>query len=81
MKGTVNKVVICGKEIQLGDYVKVEYTTGIQFKGGTIKGKITELWDNTVGGNLQGRVENGWCFHDNDIIIEHIPKDSNETTK
>lgn len=30
-------------KFQVGDYVKVKYTTGERFKGGTIKGKITKL--------------------------------------
>jgi len=58
--------------LKVGDWVKVEYTTGKEFKGGTIEGKITEIW---LEGNLQGQVDNGWCFHKQDNLIKHIPKE------
>ena len=61
---------ICGREINVGDYVKVEYMTGVRMKGGTIKGTVTKLWDD-AGGLLQAQVDNGWCFHDCDKILEH----------
>ena len=60
------------KELEIDDYVKVRYTTGKQFKDGIIKGKITKLWTNPK----QGQVENGWCFHDHDEILEHKPSKS-----
>ena len=69
-KGTASEVEICGRTIRLGDYVVVEYTTGEQFRGGRIRGKVVELWD---GEHLQGRVESGWCFHDEDRILVHKP--------
>lgn len=72
MKGLAKEITICGKKIKLGDYVEVEFTTGARFKGGRIKGKITELWSD---GHLQARVESGWCFHDNDNILDHKPKE------
>lgn len=65
------RIFICGKNIHIGDYVKVMYTTGKEFKGGTIKGKVVELWDDKV---LQAQVESGWCFHNHDRIIEHEKK-------
>ena len=65
-KGTAQKINICGKTIKIGDTVRVRYTTGTWSRGGTIGGKITELWDD---GYLQGRVDSGWCFHDHDQII------------
>jgi len=64
----LKEIHICGKDIHLNDYVVVEYTTGKEFKGGTIRGKVIELWNDRL---LQARVESGWCFHDYDRIIEH----------
>ncbi len=73
MEGKSKTANICGKEIKLGDFVKVKYTSGNQFKGATIKGKIIELWTPEIdNGHLQARVSNGWCFHNNDEILEHI---------
>ncbi|MFH2029128.1 MAG: hypothetical protein ABIJ40_00700 [Bacteroidota bacterium] len=70
-EGTAIEIEICGKVVCLGDYVKVRYTTGTWSKGGTIEGKITELWSIEKDNHLQGRVENGWCFHDHDEILLH----------
>ena len=61
-------MILCGKELNVGDYVKVQYTTG--HKGGTIKGEITKLWEE----HKQGQVNNGWCFHDHDLILEYKSK-------
>ncbi len=71
MKGTAQEITICGKRVQIGDTVKVKYTSGARTKGGFIGGKIVELWCPTKDGHLQGRIESGWCFHDGDEIIEH----------
>ena len=53
-------MILCGKELNVGDYVKVEYTkghkSGAGHKGGTIKGEITKLWEE----HKQGQVNNGW---------------------
>ena len=69
-KGNAKEITICGKLIKLGDKLKVKYTSGDKFKGATIKGDVIELWDPELGSNcLQGRLSNGWCFHDNDEII------------
>jgi len=70
---------ICGHDIEVGDYVKVKYTTGSMFKGSILTGKITKLWD-AEGEKyprapcLQAQVNNGWCFHDHDIILEYKKK-------
>ena len=65
---------ICGKNIELGDYVRVRYTTGQTLKGGTIEGKIIKLWSPETDNHHQAQVESGWCFHDHDEIVEHTPK-------
>ena len=70
MKGTATTMTICGKRVKLGDFVRVKYMDGDSMKGGTIQGKIVELWDE---GLIQGRVESGWCFHDKDNILQHVP--------
>lgn len=70
---------ICGHNVKVGDYVKVQYTTGQTFKGRIIKGIITKLWDENSKdievknpkGFKQGQVEHGWCFHEEDHILEH----------
>ena len=66
------KMVLCGKELNVGDYVEVQYTTGnkySQLKGGVVTGNITKLWEDAG----QGQVNHGWCFHDHDKILEHKP--------
>lgn len=70
MKGEATEVEICGIIINLNDFVKVEYTTGTRMKGGTIEGRVTELWG-PESGHLQARVDSGWCFHDHDRILKH----------
>jgi len=74
MEGTAKTLFICGKELSLGDFVEVEYTSGTRMKGGRIKGKITELWSPDLDKHYQARVESGWCFHDGDLILQHTPK-------
>lgn len=73
MKGTAIEIKMCGTTIHLGDYMKVQYTTGKEFKGATIKGTVTELWSMEKDNHLQARLSCGWCFHDHDRIIEHKP--------
>ena len=67
MKGTATRTTICGREIKLGDWVRVHHTTG---RRGWIEGEIIEIWDLTTDGHHQARVSSGWCFHDNDEILE-----------
>ncbi|KKK84036.1 hypothetical protein LCGC14_2787380 [marine sediment metagenome] len=67
-KGTAKEIVICGRKIKLGDKLKVRYTGG-RFQDDTIQGEVIELWENKEGSRLQARLSNGWCFHDNDIIL------------
>jgi hypothetical protein len=69
-KGTTKEITICGQDIKLGDFMKVRYSSGRRMKGALIEGTVTELWDK---GHVQARLSCGWCFHDNDEIIEHIP--------
>ena len=74
MTGTVTQIKICGAIVSLGDYMKVQYTTGDRMKGGQIEGKVVELWSSELSeGHLQGRLSCGWCFHDYDRILEHTP--------
>jgi len=56
-----------GREIRRGDRIKVRYTTGERFKGGTIQGPVTELWD------AQLQVKSGWCCHPKDELLEYAP--------
>lgn len=72
MKGKATTIFICGKQIKLGDYVKVECNAGTWSRHATVQGKITELWDKKQCGVHQARVDNGWCFHDEDKILEHL---------
>jgi len=62
-------------DLEIGDYVKVECHNLAGEVTGWIKGTVTKLWKNqdTPGGrNLtQAQVNNGWCFHQTDSIIEH----------
>ena len=69
MKGTAKEITICGKKIKLGDTVKVNYSSG-----GSVGGEIIELWSPVEDGHYQARVKSGWCFHDNDEIVEHVKK-------
>ena len=62
---------LCGVEMDVGDYVEVQYSNGKKFKGAILKGNITKLWD---APRKQGEVNNGWCFHDHDRILKHNKK-------
>jgi hypothetical protein len=64
--------VIDFSKLKVGDYVRIEYTSGESFKGGTISGEITKLW-NGEKEILQGQVNNGWCFHVEDKLLEYNP--------
>ena len=84
MSGTAKEVNICNHLIRLGDKVKVKYTEKgrtpylmplpVQLAGGTIEGEIIELWSPKLDNLLQARVSSGWCFHDQDEIIEYTSK-------
>ena len=63
---------ICDHDVSVGDYVRVRYETGKRFKGAILKGRITRVWGD---GLVQAQVENGWCFHDHDTILEHVPQE------
>lgn len=69
--GTTESILICGKEVSLGDYVKVEYATGERMKDCHIEGKLTKLWSPENDNHHQAQINNGWCFHDYDLILEH----------
>jgi len=63
---------ICGRLVHLGDYVIVEYTSGVRIKGSRIKGRIKKLWSLEHGdGVKQAQLDSGWCFHEGDKIITH----------
>ena len=69
---------ICKHNIEIGDYVEVQYTSGRKFKNAIIKGKIVELWDDNF---KQAQLSNGWCFHNEDRILTYIPKEIKEGMK
>ena len=58
---------ICGKDVRLGDYVVAMYTSGKKFGGGTIRGIVTKMWELP---HLQVQLNDAWCFHDKDFIVE-----------
>ena len=62
-------------KLHLYDIIKVEYATGRRMKGCTITGVITKIWtpEQHSGGVYQWQVDNGWCFHQDDILLEHYP--------
>lgn len=70
-QGTATEIKICGETVRIGDCLRVRYTTGQRMKGGTIEGKIVELWSLEKDNHLQGRLSCGWCFHDQDEILMH----------
>ncbi len=69
-KGTAKEIVMCERRIKLGDKLKVRYTGEGRFQDATIEGEVIELWGKEEGSHLQARLSNGWCFHDNDIILK-----------
>ena len=73
MPGTATEINMCGTTIRLGDSMRVEYTTGERMKGAIISGEVTELWSPEADRHLQARLSCGWCFHDHDKIIHHVP--------
>ena len=74
MKSKIKEIIICGKKVKLGDYVEVEYKGA---DGGGIKGKIVKFATIEFDGFLQAELENGWAFHDYDIIKKHIASNEN----
>lgn len=68
-----NSVVMFSKTIKVGDYIKVRYATGERLKGGTIQGNVTKVWngENNKKGLYQIQVNNGWCCHPEDELLEH----------
>jgi len=56
---------LCGKIIYVGDYVKVRYTSGREMKDGILTGVVTKIWP------FQAQVNDGWCFHNQDELLEH----------
>ncbi len=69
-KGTSATIMICGARVALGDHLKVRYTSGTWSKGATIEGDVVELWSYEHDNHLQCQLSCGWCFHDNDEILE-----------
>ena len=55
-------------DIEIGDYVKVEYTGTGHMSGGSIEGNVVEIWNNEP---RQRRVQSGWCFHPKDKLLLH----------
>ena len=51
-------------DLQVGDKVRVRYKDG----SGTLTGTITTIWELP---HPQFQVNNGWCFHKGDEILEH----------
>ena len=80
MAGIAKTTEMCGKTLNLGDWVVIRYTTGDRMKGGRVRGYISELWSPETDNHLQARVgrtatdKGGWCFHDHDCIEEHKPQ-------
>jgi len=65
----IKELFICGRNIKLGDELKVRYTTGHRFKGSIIKGKVIKLWNGEDDCIKQAQLSNGWCFHNHDEIL------------
>ena len=79
MSNALKQLEICGRIVHLGDFAKAKYTSGTRMKGGEIKGNITQLWSLEHGDNSkQVQLDNGWCFHEGDEILEHVPAHSSE---
>ena len=69
------------KTLRVGDYLRVEYATGKRMRGGQIQGQLTRIWtpQEHCAHCWQGQIANGWCFHAEDILLEHTPSDVEET--
>ena len=59
--------------LTLGDFYKIRYETGERMRGGTIQGPLTRIWtpEEHRAGHWQGQINNGWCFHEEDTVVEH----------
>lgn len=80
MKGTATEIQMCGATIRLGDEMEVEYSGGLETRGGRIRGKVVELWSPEVSnGHLQARLSCGWCFHHGDRIVAHTTSEAEES--
>lgn len=57
-------------DIEVGDFVQAEYTGGAKLRGARISGRVTKIWL----GPTQIQLDNGWCFHPGDKVIQHEKK-------
>ena len=70
-------------DIRTGDYVDVAYERHVESslggKGG-VRGTVTKVWRprDHGAGQWQWQVNDAWCFHAHDTIIEHIPAGDRE---
>ena len=76
MKAFKEKLVVettememCGYELSLGDWVKVEIGGKGHLSGGRLEGKIVAFYPYLP----QVKLESGWCFHPSDEILKHVP--------
>lgn len=60
---------MCGYELSLGDWVKVEIGGKGHLSGGRLEGKIVAFYPYLP----QVKLESGWCFHPSDEILKHVP--------
>ncbi len=60
---------MCGYELSLGDWVKVQIGGNGRLSGGWLEGKIIAFYPHIP----QVKLESGWCFHPSDEILKHIP--------
>ncbi len=60
---------MCGHELSLGDWVKVQIGGDGHLSGGRLEGKIKAFYPYIP----QVKLESGWCFHPADKILKHIP--------
>lgn len=59
---------MCGVNLSIGDEVKVEIVSDGHLNGGRLHGKIKAFYPHVP----QVELESGWCFHQNDIILNHV---------
>ena len=61
-------------EVKVGDYIKVEIINkrgDRNLDGMNVSGRIREL----VPDHSFARLDNGWCCHTKDRLVEHIPSE------
>jgi hypothetical protein len=69
LESETTEMEICGYNLSIGDWVKVQIGGSGHLSGGRLEGKIVCFYPYLP----QVKLESGWCFHPSDEILKHVP--------